>query len=624
MGSNIGIQEDFFSSDSSLDKVSTGIAEFVYAPKRVDVFIPNERMGEFFHKVERIQAQARKLGLPEWDVVVGEKQWRRLVNRYPVDLYPGQLDTSPLKIEGKNVSISGNAPVLEGWRFLAKVGHEKGGNLVKRMVGSDSSPIEWHTCAPNCDHCGVSRDRNNTYMLENVESGAVKQVGSTCVSDFLGGQQIDPERIAAMFDHLMDLEQDFEYDSKEFCSVNNFGVEPSVLMAATLKIVEEDGGYLSADKAEALGCLSTGNRLRSAFWSAKPIVVTPGVAHVERADQVTNWLKNQKEDESLWMRNIAYLAERHCITWKDASLFASGYVAWNRDLQKQLRNERGDGDWIGEAGGKIASRATLERVGGYDNIYGHVSVLSFRDDEGNGMVWKTQSPPNGLMVGSTYRIAGTVKAHGEYKGDKQTEVIRVKVAELELFSLGALPGFKKMATMATPDVADDRGHTPLLKAVFHDKADHAKVLLAAGADPNQLNQSKTPVLAYATSAAMAQVLLAAGARAVDVSPGDLQEMEAGARAVVVSAAPQIDEVVDAPSASLAPLLDVAKKGCYIGPVLSVADGVVTQKINREGQVARHDACLLSATVRVGSVIEVTYSAGLANVKDLSTSKSIDR
>lgn len=641
---NVGFQEDLFSFNApvegnvviaSLIDTSPSIplgegslSEPANVLKHMDVFIPNERMGMFLRKMEKIQAQARKLNLPEWDVVIGEKEWRLLADKYPVDLYPGQHDPGPLKIEGSMISISGQAPVLDGWRFLAKIEHDAGGNLVKSMVSGDNSPAEWHVCKPNCDHCGVSRERNNTFMLKNVESGAVKQVGSSCMSDFLGHDQRDPERIAAMFDHLVALEEDFEFDPDRDlggAGLSDLGVEPVKLMAATLKIVEEDGGYLSAEKADSLSCMSTGDRLRAAFWSAKPIAVKSDVGHAERAQQVVAWLKDQKADDSLWLRNIAHLADRACITAKNAGLFASGYVAWNRDLQKQLRQERGAGDWVGEAGAKIATAATLERRGAYENAYGVVSVLSFRDEEGNGMVWKTQSPPQGLMVGATYHVAATVKAHGEYKGEKQTEVIRVKVAELELFSFGALPGFKKAASMASPDVADESGHTPLLKAVFHDKPEHAKLLLAAGADANQLNQLETPVLAYATSVAMAQVLLDAGARAVDVSPADLQGMEADARAVVAAAAALVD--VDGPgggAAVLAPMDVVVKKGVFSGMVVSVEDGLVTQRINRAGDVVRHDASRLSAAAVVGHVVDISYADERGLVNDRSAAKKLER
>lgn len=587
--------------------------------KRIDVFIPNQRMGEFMRKIAVIQAQAHKLDLPLWDVFVGDKEWRS-VNPYPVDLYPGRIDDSPLKIEGFSVSIVGQSPVLAGWRFLAKIEHGKGGNLVKRMAGGDSSPAEWHTCGPDCDHCNVARDRKNTYMLQSIDTGDVKHVGSTCVQDFLGQEQRDPERIAAMFDRVMELERDFEYDpDKEVGGgMSSYGVAPEVLMASVLKIVQEDSGYLSTEKAESLHCLNTGDRLRAAFWDKKP---TPDGGHIDRAREVVAWLKEQKTVGSLWLRNIAYLAERPCITCKDAGLFASGYVAWNRDLQKQLRTERGLGDWIGEAGEKITKAATLERQGGFENAFGFVSVLSFRDEEGNGMVWKTQSPPRGLVLGSTYHVSATVKAHGEYGGEKQTEIIRAKVAELELFSFGALPGFKKTAGLATPDVCDDCGHTPLLKAIWGDELAHAKVLLSNGADANQLNQKEVPLLAYATSIEMAQALLGAGARAADVSDEWLQGMVPEVRAVVAAAVPVLASL-DADMVGTA--VNVVCEGAFSGRVMGIDAGVMVQRVNRDGRTVQHDVSKLSLDVAVGDVVEIAYKDGAGIVSEVFKGVGVGR
>lgn len=54
-------------------------------------------------------------------------------------------------------------------------------------------------------------------------------------------------------------------------------------------------------------------------------------------------------------------------------------------------------------------------------------------------------------------------------------------------------------------------------------------------------------------------------------------------------------------------------GFYTGKVLDVADGVVTQRINREGDVVRHAASLLSAKVGIGDVVGIGYKNGVGVV-----------
>ena len=43
-----------------------------------------------------------------------------------------------------------------------------------------------------CEHCGLRRRRTRTYVVVHTDSGEVRQVGSGCLRDFLGGP--DPER----------------------------------------------------------------------------------------------------------------------------------------------------------------------------------------------------------------------------------------------------------------------------------------------------------------------------------------------------------------------------------------------------------------------------------------------
>lgn len=60
-------------------------------------------------------------------------------------------------------------------------------------------------------------------------------------------------------------------------------------------------------------------------------------------------------------------------------------------------------------------------------------------------------------------------------------------------------------------------------------------------------------------------------------------------------------------------MDLVCEGSFNGQVLEVADGVVIQRVNRDGQTARHDASLLSAMVSVGDVVTINYRAGSGEI-----------
>ena len=58
--------------------------------------------------------------------------------------------------------------------------------------------------------------------------------------------------------------------------------------------------------------------------------------------------------------------------------------------------------------------------------FGLLHIYEFKDANGNTVVWKTSSgkdiPESGVVV-------GTVKAHEEYDGIKQTVILRARITE---------------------------------------------------------------------------------------------------------------------------------------------------------------------------------------------------
>jgi hypothetical protein len=55
---------------------------------------------------------------------------------------------------------------------------------------------------------------------------------------------------------------------------------------------------------------------------------------------------------------------------------------------------------------------------------------SFKDDNGNKLVWKTTSYMSG-DGGERVLLKGTIKDHSEYDGEKQTLLTRCKIQEVE-------------------------------------------------------------------------------------------------------------------------------------------------------------------------------------------------
>lgn len=484
--------------------------------------VPAYKIPAFRAEIAKIQRTAQKLGLPDWTIEEGDPVWRTI----PVSINElGEIQTAHMEVIP--VSILGAEPVLAGWQFVAKIEHDTNGNLVKSM--EPETPADWHDCAPNCSHCDLSRARKITYMVREIASGDIKQVGSSCLSDFIGGNG-DPESVFAAFLALRDLTLDYDADADtQTAGGDHAEISAARILAATLQCNDLFGGYLSQERARERMAPSTGDRVVSCFWSPRPDIPLREAEYLPRATEIVEWLAAQSGANSTWLRNIAVLAHRGYVTRQNAPLLASGIVAWERHLAQKNEHQH-TGEWVGSAGAKLQLRARLDRMIPFETPYGTKYILNFQTDDGDTVIWRTTALPAGLTSGERYTLATTVKDHAEYKGRKQTEVLRTKVLEFELFTFGGNAArYQKTAADALPDVPR-QGITPLHAAVLADRVDEADILLTCGADVNQFITDRIPLSAIAHSDSMARLLLAHGARTALIADTDRAYLSDAARA----------------------------------------------------------------------------------------------
>jgi hypothetical protein len=105
------------------------------------------------------------------------------------------------------VTVQGEAPKLKGWSFVATLTHAPEGNII-RTAPNETIPQSYYTAKPVCDYC--KKDwilRRDTYIIKD-EKGNYRQIGSNCLSDFLGHP--DPQRYASFAEALAYLPKEIE------------------------------------------------------------------------------------------------------------------------------------------------------------------------------------------------------------------------------------------------------------------------------------------------------------------------------------------------------------------------------------------------------------------------------
>lgn len=364
------------------------------------------------------------------------------------------------------LTITGETPRLSGWKFVACLQHLDGENITRVLPG-ETIPAEYRTRGSMCDHCHALRRRNDTYVLRH-EDGRVTQVGSTCIKDFLGGDDAAiiaaKAEILALAGSVADMDDD---------PLGGSGGAPSeMLIADYLPYVawvvrvegwvsrtaarERDQMTASADRAWTLSCSAEARiKAECEFTDEDTSLATDAAAWAEA-------LTDEAVDSEAfdYLHNLRAVARTGLVSFRTAGICASAVTAYQRHIgRERLKAERAARPtldaYLGQIGDKVsfglpakvgkkgqplkgapvvlrAEPVTLDFVAGYESTWGYTTVLKFRTADGATVVWKASDC--GITrsdVGKAYTIVGTIKAHDEYKGQKQTVLTRCTAEPVE-------------------------------------------------------------------------------------------------------------------------------------------------------------------------------------------------
>jgi hypothetical protein len=114
------------------------------------------------------------------------------------------------------------------------------------------------------------------------------------------------------------------------------------------------------------------------------------------------------------------------------------------EREEAERKRKAISQYVGQIGDKLTTEVLVEHIARYeiDAYVGFgkqtMSVYTFVDESGNKLVWKTSSylgtgnrcerDYKPIVEGDRITIKGTVKGFGAYKGERQTELQRVRLA----------------------------------------------------------------------------------------------------------------------------------------------------------------------------------------------------
>ena len=338
------------------------------------------------------------------------------------------------------VEVTGEAH-CDGWRFIATVEHVSDGmNVIRRYDTSDGIriPEKYRSTPPVCEHCGTNRRRKDTYLVYHETDDTWMQVGKTCLHDLTGG--LSAEAIAdwiSLWDDVVKCEAPGEAGGERY-----YDVDEILRIACAVTRVrgfvptrDDDGGYNDNSTREICLLHWTSERYGLSMEYQRDIVrwdMEHGyVEKDEDVETVRAWIASLEGDRD-YVLNLKALCSRAYCTHRDVGLLVSAPHSMVRDAERaeqrraeaaRRRAEATGGQWVGTVGERIRVKVDHVRVlTSYETMYGWTYINGIWDEDGNAYIWKTSR----VLGEDTKELVGTVKAHGEYRGAKQTELTRCK------------------------------------------------------------------------------------------------------------------------------------------------------------------------------------------------------
>ena len=336
-----------------------------------------------------------------------------------------QPDGTQIKVY--EVLLGGPKAKLAGWEFLASIDHSNKelGNLVRVLPGKTVAAHYRHV-GSDCDHCKVNRFRRDTFVVENTDTHEVKQVGRSCLKDFLGHE--NPEKIAKLAE-LLGYADEVARGYRNSQGGDRRYIDLETYLAHVAKLVRERGYYVTRKMAQEKDMDSTaGSALSLMNYTRKVVEEYPTEDDYQLANAAIDWAQNLGEDGKIlndYEHNIHVIAASGAIEFRSTGFAASIVNAYYREHGLYEKRNKIDSQFVGVIGERLEADVEVNLVKAIEGAYGWTYLHKMVTPDGN--LFTTFASKKLADEGQKVHIKATVKNHEEYKGMKQTIVTRVKV-----------------------------------------------------------------------------------------------------------------------------------------------------------------------------------------------------
>ena len=368
-----------------------------------------------------------------------------------------------IKVTCREVYVDG-VYIVNGWEFVGTIEFTEIGNIIRLADSSFEGkiPVKYLHTPKICEHCGKIRNRKDTYLIYNVDSGEFKQVGSTCLLDYTKGLDADEcASIMSCLTKVSNLCDDYSCDEESFFGngfdSTSFGFDRDHVLPMVYAYVSKYGyermfkGYGTAQDVKICVLRNwhyLGEEMSKYYEDRYNSLVMPSE---EEMSAIDNFAKEHLNDDFGYMRNASISWLKRSIEYRDFGLVASFVATYRKEMKKQeLQNAKiadSNNECVGNVGDRITIKVASLRCLWSNSIevawhtYANTFFYEIKDEEGHTFTWKSSTCLNTYFDKDSCEwieqvqpkeIIATIKEHTTFRGLKQTVLTRGKVTKFEV------------------------------------------------------------------------------------------------------------------------------------------------------------------------------------------------
>lgn len=365
------------------------------------------RLEELKRIFNRFSKKAHAVGL-ETSLNIGEPYVKKVRIFDYDEIRHCQFCTGEIPVDVVDIELEYPEYRLGNFTVAAILDHTFGEENAVYPCGNFEIPIEYRHGQGICEHCRTNHKRNKTVLLISSD-GKYKQVGTSCLKEYTGVTDYSLVSAFRAMDEVLtksDIEYGYYSGKDDYRDITDY-------LAYCIHYIRKYG-YDSELKNEAMNRKNYDNITDSDY---------------QTAEKVRDFFKYGEFNGSFLYNIHVHMQKDYT---KANGFLAYAYVAYQKEMEKMQAAQQTE--YYGNVGEKVKGIAVTGKIlTTYNNTYGSIynvvqtCVFQFTDSDGHVFIWKTSCDipmDDGIFKGT---ISGTIKAHNEYKGIKQTVLTRVKV-----------------------------------------------------------------------------------------------------------------------------------------------------------------------------------------------------